>query len=212
MKPISTEQLLDQLHWRYATKQFDAARKISGADWFALEESLILTPSSFGLQPWKFIVVTDTATREKLKAASWGQAQVTECSHHVIFAIRTDIDEAFVVSNMKLTANVRGISEESLDGFKKVIMGFLPSINISEWATRQSYIALGNFMTSAAMIGVDTCPMEGIDPAKYDEILDLPSKNLKTVVACAAGYRAVTDKYASLKKVRFPKADILTRV
>jgi len=212
MKPITSEQLLDQLNWRYATKQFDPAKKISAANWFALEESLVLTPSSFGLQPWKFIVVTDEAVREKLKVASWGQAQVADCSHHVIFVIRTDVDERFVTSNMKLTSDVRGVPQESLDGLKKVILGFLPGINVAEWATRQAYIALGNFMTSAAMIGIDTCPMEGIDSAKYDEILDLPSKNLKTVVACAAGYRALTDKYASLKKVRFPKAEMLTRI
>jgi nitroreductase len=212
MTPISSTQLLQQLQWRYATKQFDPTLKIPSSDWGALEESLILTPSSFGLQPWKFIVVRDATVREQLKTASWGQGQVTECSHHVVFAIRTDIGEDFVASNMQLTADVRGIPVESLAGFQKVVLGFLPNINLAEWATRQAYIALGNFMTSAALIGVDTCPMEGIEPAKYDEILGLDSKKLKTVVACAAGYRSSADKYASLKKVRFPKADVLSQV
>jgi len=212
MTSPSSSQLLAQLQWRYATKQFDPSKKISPENWAALEEALILTPSSFGLQPWKFIVVTDNVVREKLQAASWGRAQVTECSHHVVFAIRTDINEAFVASNMKLTADVRHIPVESLAEFQKLIMNFLPRVNILDWATRQAYIALGNFMTSAAMIGIDACPMEGIDPAQYDLILDLGSKNLKTVVACASGYRSLTDKYASLKKVRFPKAEVLLRV
>lgn len=212
MNPITPEQLLHQLNWRYATKQFDPAKKIPAADWLALEESLVLTPSSFGLQPWQFIVVTDQALREQLKGASWGQAQVTDCSHHVVFAIRTDIDPAFVAANMQLTADVRHVPVESLNGFQQVVLSFLPQINLVEWATRQAYIALGNFMTSAAMVGVDTCPMEGLDPAKYDEILGLSSKKLKTVVACAAGYRAVTDKYATLKKVRFPKAEVITQI
>jgi nitroreductase len=212
MNPITPEQLLHQLNWRYATKQFDPAKKIPAAEWLALEESLVLTPSSFGLQPWQFIVVTDQALREQLKGASWGQAQVTDCSHHVVFAIRTDIDPAFVAANMQLTADVRDVPVESLNGFQQVVLSFLPQINLVEWATRQAYIALGNFMTSAAMIGVDTCPMEGLDPAKYDEILGLTSKKLKTVVACAAGYRTITDKYATLKKVRFPKADVITQI
>jgi nitroreductase len=212
MNPVTSSQLLTQLQWRYATKQFDPQQKISEQTWAALEESLVLTPSSFGLQPWKFIVVTDLATREKLKAASWGQEQITHCSHHVIFAIRTDINADFVASNIKLTADVRGINIESLAGLQKTILGFLPNVNLTEWAIRQSYIALGNFITSAAMIGIDTCPIEGLDPAQYDEILGLKNQNLKTAVACAAGYRATQDKYANLKKVRFPKSDIIARV
>ncbi|NJK90721.1 MAG: NAD(P)H-dependent oxidoreductase [Blastochloris sp.] len=212
MSPIPSTQLLTQLQWRYATKQFDSTAKICPEDWAALEESLILTPSSFGLQPWKFIVVTDPAVREQLKAVSWGQGQVTDCSHHVVFAIRTDVDQDFIQANMKLTAEVRGVPLDSLAGLQKVILGFLPNVNVQEWSTRQAYIALGNFMTSAALIGVDTCPMEGIDPAQYDRILGLEAKKLKTVVACSAGYRASGDKYANLKKVRFPKSEIVSAV
>lgn len=212
MNPITREQLLEQMHWRYATKEFDASKKISPEDWTALEEALVLTPSSFGLQPWKFLVITDQPTREKLQAASWGQGQVTTCSHHVVFAVRTDVNEAFVDANISRITEVRGLSPESMAGFKKVIMGFLPGIDPLEWATRQAYIALGNFMTSAAMMGIDTCPMEGIDPKKYDEILGLSARNLKTVVACSTGYRAFTDKYAVLKKVRFPKEDVVVAV
>ncbi|MDZ4787506.1 MAG: NAD(P)H-dependent oxidoreductase [Blastochloris sp.] len=206
MNPLPSDQLLEQLQWRYATKQFNSSKKISAKDWTALEDALALTPSSFGLQPWKFLVITNADLRQKLQTASWGQAQVTDCSQHVVFAIRTDVDAAFVSANMELTASLRGVPVESLDGFKNVVLNFLPRINTIEWATRQAYIALGNLMTSAAMIGVDTCPMEGIDAAKYDEILGLAPKNLKTVVACSLGYRAESDKYSSAKKVRFPKS------
>jgi nitroreductase len=166
--------LLSQLKWRYATKQFDPTRKIDPATWAALEEVLILSPSSFGLQPWKFYVITDQETKEKLVPLSWGQRQLAKASHVVVFAVRHPIEATDVRRHIERTAEVQGRSVEELAGFENVVNDFLEnppdSLDIRAWATRQVYIALGSFMTSAALLGVDTCPMEGLDPAGYDEL------------------------------------------
>ena len=215
-KPVSNDTLLTQLRWRYATKQFDPARKVSATDWQTLEETLVLTPSSFGLQPWRFIVVTDPATKERLVPASWDQRQVADASHVVVFAIKKNLGPADVDHYLGRIADVRGVTRESLNGFRNVLLDFLAQpadqFNAQHWATRQAYIALGNLLTSAALLGIDTCPMEGIEPARYDEILDLTAQGYQTVVAAAVGYRAAGDKYAALPKVRFAPEEIITHV
>lgn len=213
---LSADALVRQQNWRYATKKFDPARKIPAADWQALERCLVLTPSSFGLQPWRFVVITDPTTKSKLVPFSWNQTQSADCSHFVVFAARTEMTEADIDKLIHRTAETRGATVETLAGYRRLMLGILvppmPGINIPHWAALQAYIALGNFMTSAAVIGVDTCPMEGIDRAKYDELLGLPAEGYHTVVACAAGYRADDDKYASLAKVRYAAEDVIRHV
>jgi nitroreductase len=213
MKPISTPDLLDALIWRYATKKFDPTKAISAETWAALEDALVLTPSSYGLQPWKFVVVTSPELKEKLKPFSWNQAQVTDCSHYVVFTIKKNLTAADVDRFVARTAEVRSVPVESIAGYRNMMVSDVVngarSFNVNEWATRQAYIALGNFMTSAALVGVDTCPMEGIEPVNYDKTLDLAEAGYATVVACAAGYRAEDDKYAELAKVRFAKSEIV---
>ena len=213
---LTAESLLDQLRWRYATKRFDAARTIPDTDWQALEEALILTPSSYGLQPWKFVVITDPAMKAQLPAISWNQKQVLEASHTVVFARRLDLTEEYVDHYLNRIAQVRGGTVEGLAGFRKLLLGSLvpppADFDLEHWAALQCYIALGNFMTSAAMLGIDTCPMEGIVPAKYDELLGLPAKGYATVVVGCAGYRAADDKYAAVPKVRFAREELIERV
>ena len=215
-KPVSNETLLQQLRWRYAVKKFDSARRISADDWHTLEQALVLTPSSFGLQPWRFVVITDQGTKDKLVPISWGQRQVAEASHVVVFSVRQPLTESDVDRHVARTAEVRGVPIESLAGFKKRLMKSLvpppAEFDIHHWAGLQAYIALGNFMTAAAMLGIDTCPMEGIVPEKYDELLGLPSDGYGTVVVCVAGYRAADDKYATLPKVRFATEDVVRRI
>lgn len=210
---ISTTTLLEQLNWRYATKKFDPTQTIPEATWQALSESLVLTPSSYGLQPWKFWVITNPAIRAELKPASWNQDQITDSSHLVVFSIKKNLNSEHIDHFIERTAEVRGVTAESLEGYRNVMVNDVVygarSLTVNEWATRQTYIALGNFMTSAALLGVDTCSMEGLDPAKYDKILGLPSKGYATVVACAAGYRASEDKYADLAKVRFISSEVI---
>jgi len=216
MKTITPKELLSQLNWRYATKQFDPHRPISPETWAALEESLVLTPSSFGLQPWKFLVVTDSATRERLVPASWGQRQVADASHLVVFAVKSNFGEADIDAYLNRIVAVRGGSREALGGYRDMMVGSLmqnrDDRGRKSWATNQTYIALGNFLTSAALLGVDACPLEGIEPAKYDEILGLKAQGFTTAVAAAAGYRAAGDKYAAAKKVRYPKDEVLVEI
>ena len=213
MTPITPDHLLEAQNWRYATKQFDASKKIPAATWQALEQTLILSPSSYGLQPWQFFVVTNPDLRAKLRPHSWNQAQITDASHLVVFAIPEKIDIPYMEKYLARIAEVRGVTLESLGFYRDMMMADViagPRQSwVREWAARQLYIALGNFMTSAALIGIDTCPIEGLDPREYDAILDLPAKGYNAVVACAAGYRADTDKYATLPKVRFEKSDLL---
>ncbi len=213
MSTISGESLLQQLNWRYATKKFDPAKKIPAGDWAVLEEALILTASSYGLQPWKFIVVTEPALKAKLRPASWNQAQIEECSHLVVFTAKQDISEADLDRFIARIAQVRGVTAESLAGYKGFMMGDLVKgprhAIIHEWAARQAYIAMGNLLTSAAVVGIDACPFEGIEPAKYDEILGLKGTGYATVAACPLGYRSADDKYASTPKVRFEAKDVI---
>ncbi len=214
MTTTSPASLIQQLQWRYATKQFDPQRKIAEEVWSALEQSLILTPSSYGMQPWKFFILSrDAALRERLVACSWGQRQVADSSHYVVFTVRTEMTPADVDTYMDRIAEVRHTDKSAFEPLKKMIDGGvvrgMTATQQHEWASRQAYIALGNFMTSAALLGVDTCPMEGIDPAKYDEILGLQGSGYATCVGCAAGYRAETDKYAQLPKVRYTAQQVI---
>jgi nitroreductase len=208
-----TQQLLDALQWRYATKVFDATKKIPAETWAALETSLVLTPTSYGLQPYHFLIVQDAATRAALLPHSWGQKQVVDCSHFVVFTARTEMTEADVDRFIKRSAEVRGLPVESLAAYRGMMLGDV--VNgprgkaAHEWAARQSYIALGSLMTAAAVLGVDACPMEGLVPAEYDKILKLAGTGYKTVVALALGYRAASDKYASLAKIRYETADLV---
>lgn len=216
MTPIPESQLLAAFDWRYATKKFDPTKKVPADTWAALERSLVLTPSSFGLQPWKFIVVTNPAVRDKLLPASWKQAQVVDCSHLVVFAMRKGVDEAFVDKFFARQMEVRGDTAESLAGYRGMMTGFVKNITanglLDQWATKQVYIALGQFMAAAALLGVDACPMEGISPAAYDDVLGLKDTDFATVVACAVGYRAADDKYATAAKVRFADAEMIEHV
>lgn len=212
MPMTSPQGVLDALAWRYATKKFDTSKRIPSEVWKALEASLVMSPSSYGLQPYKFIVLTDSKIRERIKVVSWNQAQVTDCSHYVILAIRKDMGEDWVDKFIARTATVRGTTIDSLGGYKKYMMGDIVngarSAVVNDWAARQAYIAFGSLMFAAAALGVDACPIEGMVPDKVDEILDLGSQGLASISACALGYRAGDDKYATLPKVRFP-ADTL---
>ncbi len=216
MHPLPADAVVRSLEWRYAVKKFDTARKIAVADWAALERALVLTPSSFGLQPWKFVVVLDPEVRKRLVAASWNQQQVVDASHLVVFAIVKDLGAQHVDAFVSKMAEVRGVPVASLDAYRNVMLGFLTrpkdKFDVNAWAALQTYIALGNFMTAAAVMGIDTCPMEGIVAAQYDEILGLAAKGLATVVVGVAGYRAADDKYASAKKVRFDASEVIVRV
>ena len=211
---MNRNELLDKLNWRYAVKLFDSTKKISSDDWKILESALILTPSSYGLQPWKFLVVTSEDLKQKLTPLSWNQKQVASCSHYVVLLAKDQMTEDDVSRYMQRISDVRGTDVSSLNSFKNAIIGDVVKGDrsqwVKEWATRQVYIALGNLMTSAAMLEIDTCPMEGIDQKKYDDVLELNNSGYHTVVACAVGYRSAEDKYQNAKKVRFETKDLIS--
>jgi len=216
MNPVSDETILKQLNWRYAVKNFDPARKIPPAQWATLEQALILAPSSFGLQPWRFYVIDDVEMRQKLIPVSWGQTQVFDASHLVVFAIRKNLDAEFVDRFLDRHIEIRGGDRAALAGYRKLILksleGEIQEAGAHHWAARQAYIALGQFMTTAAMLGIDTCPMEGLEADRYDEILGLAEQGYATVCACPAGYRSANDKYQHRKKVRFAAKDVVVHV
>lgn len=211
MQHLDPQALLDHLNWRYAVKAFDPSKKIAPELWESLETALQLTPSSYGMQPWKFVVVTSDAVKAELKAASWNQKQVSDCSHYVVFTHHPDVLESDVDRFLDALSQTRGVPRENLAGYRKVILADLQGPRkpfLAEWTARQCYIALGNFMTAAALVGVDTCPLEGLDPKKYDSILGLDKTRFRTVVACAAGYRSEQDRFARERKIRYDKQSI----
>ena len=208
MSCTHSSAVIEALQWRYAVKQFDPAKRIDDALWADLEKSLVLTPSSFGLQPWRFLVIDNMELREQLVPHSWNQRQVADASHLVIMTVKTSIDEAYCDQFLAHVASERGIPVASLAGYRSMLIGSLPAMT-QDWAARQAYIALGQFMLAAAMVGVDTCPMEGFSIAEYNRILGLEGSGFSTCVLCPAGYRASTDAYAAARKVRWPHEDVV---
>lgn len=213
---IPESQLLAALNWRYATKSFDPSRKIPEQTWKTLEEALALSPSSFGLQPYRFLVVSDPAIRKQLQKHSWNQTQVVDASHYIVLAARTGITEAEIDGFLDRVVEVRGIPRESLDAYRGLMYGSLLSPGtegrIPHWSALQAYIALGNLTTSAALLGIDTCAIEGFAPAEYDAILGLREQGYASAVCCALGYRSADDKYALLAKVRKPLSGLIQSV
>lgn len=213
---LTTTILLEALQHRYATKAFDAERHIDPDTWAALEASLVLSPSSYGLQPWKFLVVSNPALRAELRQHSWNQSQITDASHLVVFLAKRRIDEADVEKLIAVTSSLRGVPIESLgfygDMIRKDLINGPRSQHIGQWSSNQVYIALGTFLTSAALLGVDTTPIEGFSPAEYDRVLGLEDSPYRSAVVAAAGYHSAEDKYASLAKVRYPASELIEHI
>ena len=214
--------VIEALNRRYATKKFDTTKKLSQADMDVLLESLRLSPSSFGLQPWKFIHVKNTEMRKELQDASRGQPQITEASDLIVIAVRTNLDESDVDAYVQDMKEIRGNNLEELpEDFKNIekLMEFknmmLNTITartqeqLKGWNQKQAYIAMGTILTTAALLWIDACPMEWFDPEKYNEILGLSELWLTATVVIPVGYRSEDDKYAYLAKVRFPKEKVI---
>jgi len=207
--------ILRQLNWRYATKRFDPNRKLAADELAALEKAAHLAPSSFGLQPWKFVVVSDPQIRQKLRAAAYGQAQIVDASHLVVFAARKGMHVGDVERHIGHIAKTHGVPAEALAEFKQTTAGFVaskPQEFIDAWAARQVYIPLGVLLATAALLGIDACPMEGFEPEKFNEILGLEKQGYSATVLCALGFRSADDHYASAPKVRFPAEEVFAHV
>lgn len=207
--------VLEHRTWRYATKKFDSTKKVSDKDLNTLLEATRLSASSYGLQPYHVLVVSDQEIREKLKPVSWGQSQITDASHIIVFANVTDFGEELVDEYVQNASATRNIPAENLKGyadFMKSKLLELPVDTKNNWTARQAYIAFSNMMQAAAELKIDTCPMEGFEPEAYNEILGLTEKDLSAAVVLAIGYRSEEDGTQHLPKVRKSKEELFTLI
>ncbi|KAB5486591.1 NAD(P)H-dependent oxidoreductase [Flagellimonas hadalis] len=207
--------VIEHRTWRYATKKFDATKKVSEQDLETLLEATRLSASSYGLQPYHVFVISDQEVREQLKPASWGQSQITDASHLIVFANTKDFGEELVDDYLANVSETRNIPSEGLKGysdFMKSKLMDLPEELKNQWTAKQAYIAFGNLMQAAAELKIDTCPMEGFEPEKYNEILGLDEKNLNAAVVLAIGYRSEEDATQHLPKVRKSKEELFTLI
>ncbi len=209
--PTSTTYLED-MNWRYATKKFDANRSLSEEVLGKLLQAVRLSASSYGLQPYKVLVLKDQDLREQLRPACWNQSQITEASHLIIIASKKEVDEELIDSYLREVSSTRNIPMKDLEGygsFMKSKLLDLPAATQESWTTRQAYIAVGNLLSAAAALRIDTCPMEGFDQSRVDEILGLPEKGLTTAVIIPVGFRSEADQTQHYKKVRRSEAELI---
>ena len=208
-------EFLSKLNKRYATKVFDPKKKVSEADMEKLLEAIRLSASSLGFQPYKVLVVEDPEVRKELRKVAWNQPQITDASALLVFAVNYKANEKSADDFISLIAKSRNVTTESLSGYSDMVKGTINGLNpeqLENWVSKQAYIALGFGLVSAAVLGLDACPMEGFSPADFDRILDIKKLGLKSVVIMAVGYRSDEDNYQHLAKVRQKKEDFFINV
>lgn len=204
-------QLLEGLRWRYATKKFDSEKKIDDNNLSEIKDAVQLSASSYGLQLYKVLFITNSEIREKLKTASWGQTQVTDASHLVVFCHYTNLNDNHVDEYLKNVSKTRGIQLADLQEYAGMMKGSInaqPKEAQNVWAAKQTYIALGTLLAATAELKIDACPMEGFDVAAYNKILGLDEQNLSAAVIATIGYRSTNDDFQHLKKVRRPQEQL----
>ena len=193
--------------WRYATKKFDASKKISNEDFETLKEAIQLSTSSYGLQPYKIFIIENPEIRAQIQPAAWGQTQIVDASYLLVFANITNFGETEIDNYINLMSETRGISVESVKGyadFMKMKITGLPEEQRNIWTSKQTYLALANLMNAAAELKIDVTPMEGFEPEKVNEILGLPEKGLNASLLATIGYRHEDDATQHYAKVRKP--------
>lgn len=204
-------KVIEDLQWRYATKKFNPDKRISEQDFETIKQSLQLTPSSYGLQPLKFLIIDNPEVRQKLVAASYNQQQVQDASHLIVLCSYNELTEEHVDDYMKLIALKRGIDITQLSGFSDRIKNTslkLKKEELAEWMKKQAYIALGQLLHTCANLKIDSVPMEGFNAEQYDQILGLKQRNLHATLVCPIGYRSIDDSNQHLKKVRKDEKDL----
>ncbi|WP_020570695.1 NAD(P)H-dependent oxidoreductase [Neolewinella persica] len=203
--------IIDGLKWRYATKRFDAAKKVSDADLQTLQQAVNLTATSYGLQTFRVALISDPNVKEQLQVASYNQPQLTESSHVFVFANMLDVSDEYVDGFIRLLAETRGIPVDAVQGYADYIKGSLKGKEpafIQDWTRRQAYIALGTLLATAGELKIDTCPMEGFDAEQVNNILGLPEQGLNACVIATVGYRSEEDKTQHAAKVRLPLEEL----
>lgn len=207
--------IIDSLKWRYATKKFDANKMLSEAQIDTLKEAFNLTPTSFGLQPLKMLVISNKELQEKFVPLSFGQRQVADASHLLIICIETDTTSEDINNYFNSVIKTRGTKEEIISSFRQQLLDMYGNMSLENKqlsAKYQTYIALGNLMTVCAVEKIDACPMEGFLPHKVDELLNLSEKNLQSILMLPVGYRAEDDFMSSEKKVRKPLEELVLEI
>ena len=206
---------IEALKWRYATKRFDPERLLSEEKIVKLKEAFNLTATSYGLKPLKLVVVQNKELQEKLRAASFGQQQVSTSSHVLVICIENEIGKQFIENYFDHVRNIRNTPDEILRPHRiSLVEDFenKPIEDIRTWATHQAYLVLGALLTVCAVEEIDSCPMEGFEPEKYDHLLKLDELNLRSVLVLPVGYRAKEDFFAGFKKVRRPLAETVIEI
>ena len=209
------KNIIEALNWRYATKKFDKNKKISKEDLDNILEALRLSPSSYGLQPWKFIIVNNEELRMKVRSIAYDQSQITDASQIIIFAHKKNIDNNLVDEYLKFISKEKNIDITNLDGLGNMIKGSFNNKSMDSlrsWAACQLYLAVGNLLTSCAVSSIDACPMEGFDNSKLDALLGLDALGLESKVIVPIGYRSEEDKASTSKKIRFPKEEVFIEI
>jgi nitroreductase len=197
--------LLENLNWRYATKKFDATKKISSEDLNTLKEAVRLSASSYGLQPYKVVIVENPEIREQLKAAAYGQTQITDASQLFIFANDLNVGAESVDAYIKNISETRGVPADALAGFSDMMKGTIANLSNDHkniWTAKQTYIALGTLLSAASELKIDATPMEGFNAAAFNEILGFDKLGLNASVIATVGYRHGEDDTQHYKKVR----------
>lgn len=209
--PIAMNSV-EALEWRYAVKKFDDTKILSKEKIAVLKKSFQLTPSSSGLQPNRLVIIQDKELQKKLEKHSYYQKQVATASHLLVFCIETEVDASFIHNKFELEKEIRNTPDEILHPFREGLIANFSEKDTTEkhiWAVNQVYLAMGNLLNICAIERIDACPMEGFDTEKYDELLKLEEKGLKSVLAMPIGVRSKDDIFAGFKKVRRPMKDVI---
>lgn len=204
--------MIDALEWRYATKKFDASQKIDQSKIDLLKKAFNLTPTSYGLQPLRLVIVKDQAIKDQLFKFSYNQAQVKTASHVLVICIENTVDESFINHNFELQKEIRNTTDEIVNPFREFLIKDFDKKteqDIQKWAVNQAYLAMGNLLTICAAEKIDACPMEGFESKAYDDILNLREKGISSSLVLPIGYRAVDDKFADFQKVRRPQEETI---
>ncbi|MCT4616341.1 MAG: NAD(P)H-dependent oxidoreductase [Marinifilaceae bacterium] len=199
--------LLDNLKWRYATKNFDTEKKLSDVDVDFIKKSIQLAPSSYGLQAYKILIIKNPEIKEKLKSASYNQAQISDSSHLFVFCAYDEVDVEYITNFVQMKSHIHQIPMNNLTDYQSNMINSICSKNPQDmlsWTGKQCYIALANLLTACAELKIDACPMEGFKAEEYKSILNLEGQRLSPVVIAAVGYRSENDKTQDLKKLRKP--------
>lgn len=206
---------IENQNWRYATKKFNSEKKISNSDLEILKEAIQLSTSSYGLQPYKVIIVENEEIRKQLQPASWGQSQITDASHLFVFASITNVDSEYINNFVENMAKTRNIPVESIKAYADFMIGNITTLTPEKqiiWSQKQAYLALANLLNVAAELKIDVTPMEGFIPEQYNKILGLTEKGLSATLVATIGYRADEDATQHYVKVRKPISELFESI